>query len=90
MSIEVFYTNARRILDNMLNETPKADREQLLDAYAEALTQLHAATAHEMLSEVLEDARTRLDARLSPDPLRQTIANVQTTVQDIWRSIWRD
>ena len=33
------------------------------------------------------DARTRIDARLSPDPIRQTIATVQTTVQDIWKSL---
>lgn len=42
-----------------------------------------------MLSEVIEDARTRLDARLSPDPVRQTIAGVQTTIQDIWNALWK-
>ncbi|WP_298402569.1 hypothetical protein [uncultured Chloroflexus sp.] len=89
MAIEDFYTGARRILANMLEETPKADREQLLDAYAELLTRLHAEEAHRMLTEVIEDARTRLDARLSPDPIRQTIAGVQTTLQDLWNSLWR-
>lgn len=90
MAVESFYENARRLLDNMLNETPKADREQLLNAYAEALTQLHGAEAHKLLVQVLDDARTSLDARLSPDPIRQTIASLQTTVQDVWRSLWRD
>ncbi|WP_298818434.1 hypothetical protein [Chloroflexus sp.] len=89
MAIEDFYTGARRILANMLEETPKADREQLLDAYAELLTRLHAEEAHRMLTEVIEDARTRLDARLSPDPIRQTIAGVQSTLQDLWNSLWR-
>ncbi len=89
MAIEDFYANARRILANMLEETPKADREQLLDAYAELLTRLHAEEAHRMLTEVIEDARTRLDARLSPDPIRQTIAGVQSTLQDLWNSLWR-
>ncbi|MCS6888395.1 MAG: hypothetical protein NZQ09_09315 [Chloroflexus sp.] len=89
MAIEDFYAGARRILANMLEETPKADREQLLDAYAELLTRLHAEEAHRMLTEVIEDARTRLDARLSPDPIRQTIAGVQTTLQDLWNSLWR-
>ncbi|ACL25229.1 hypothetical protein [Chloroflexus aggregans] len=89
MAIEDFYTRARQILANLLAETPKADREQLLDAYAELLTRLHAEEAHRMLHEVIEDARTRLDARLSPDPIRQTIAGVQTTLQDLWNSLWR-
>ncbi|GIV88507.1 hypothetical protein [Chloroflexus sp.] len=89
MAIEDFYTRARQLLANLLAETPKADREQLLDAYAELLTRLHAEEAHRMLHEVIEDARTRLDARLSPDPIRQTIAGVQTTLQDLWNSLWR-
>jgi hypothetical protein len=90
MSIESFHDNARRLLNNMLEETPKADREQLISAYAEALTQLYATETHRLLTEVIEDARTRLDARLSPDPIRQTIASVQTTVQDFWQALWRD
>jgi hypothetical protein len=41
-----------------------------------------------LLNDVISDVRTRLDARLSPDPIRQTIATVQTTVQDLWKNIW--
>ncbi|WP_322814240.1 hypothetical protein [Chloroflexus sp.] len=89
MAIEDFYTKTRRILANLLEETSKADREQLLDAYAELLTRLHAEESHRMLTEVIEDARTRLDARLSPDPIRQTIAGVQSTLQDLWNNLWR-
>lgn len=90
MSIETFRDKTRFILVNMLNEAPQSDREQLIDAYADILTQLHATETHSLLTEVIDDARTRLDARLSPDPLRQTIASVQTTVQDLWRSLWRE
>lgn len=89
MSIEDYRDNARKILANLLNETPKADREQLLDVYADLLTQLYAHHSHQLLTEVIEDTRTRLDARLSPDPVRQTIAGVQTTIQDLWNSLWR-
>jgi hypothetical protein len=88
MSTYDFYEKSRQLLDNMLNETAKADREQVINAYAEALTQLHAAETHKTLHALLDDARTRLDAELSPDPVRQTIANVQTTMQDLWRSLW--
>ena len=35
MSIDDFRDNTRRILDNLLSETPKADRAQLIDAYAD-------------------------------------------------------
>ncbi len=90
MSVNSFHDHARRLLENVLDETPKADREQLLNAYADAFTQLHIVEAHRLLTEVIDDARTRLDARLSPDPVRQTIASVQTTMQDLWRSFWRD
>jgi hypothetical protein len=86
---ETFYTQARALLNQMLNETPKADREEVLDAYAAALTQLHGAECHAMLNEVIRDAHTRLDARLSPDPVRQTLASFQTGMQDIWRSFWK-
>lgn len=89
MSAESFYDNARQILANLLDETPKADREQLLSVYADLLTRLHTAESHRLLNEVIEDARTRLDARLSPDPIRQTIASVQTTMQDLWDSLWK-
>lgn len=90
MSTDSFRDNARKILDNMLSETPKADRQQLVEAYADLLTQLYAHESHRLLSDVIDDARTRLDARLSPDPVRQTIAGVQTTLQDLWNSLWKD
>jgi hypothetical protein len=90
MSTDSFRDNARKILDNMLSETPKADRQQLIEAYADLLTQLYAHESHRLLSDVIDDARTRLDARLSPDPVRQTIAGVQTTLQDLWNSLWKD
>jgi hypothetical protein len=89
MSADSFREKARHVLANLLNETPKADRQELIDAYADLLTQVHAREAHAMLTEVIEDTRTRLDARLSPDPVRQTIAGVQTTLQDLWNSLWR-
>jgi hypothetical protein len=89
MSIESFRDNTRQILENMLSETPKADRRELIEAYTEALTRLYASESHRLLTEVIEDARTRLDARLSPDPVRQTIAGVQTTIQDLWNALWK-
>lgn len=89
MSIDTFRDGARQVLENLLSETPKADRRELIEAYAEVLTKLYAAESHRLLTEVIEDARTRLDARLSPDPVRQTIAGVQTTIQDIWNSLWK-
>ncbi len=89
MSIESFRDTTRQVLENLLNETPKADRSELLEAYTEALTQLYIVESHHLLSEVIDDARNRLDARLSPDPVRQTIAGVQTTIQDIWNSLWK-
>lgn len=89
MSIETFRDHTRQILENLLNETPKADRFELIEVYADLITRLHAAEAHALLNEVINDARTRLDARLSPDPVRQTIAGVQTTLQDIWDALWR-
>lgn len=89
MSIDSFRDNARQIIEHLLNETPKADRRELVDTYADLLTQLYANESHRLLSDVIEDARTRLDARLSPDPVRQTIAGVQTTIQDIWNSLWK-
>ncbi|PDW00660.1 hypothetical protein [Candidatus Viridilinea mediisalina] len=89
MSIETFRDQTRQILENLLTETPKADRAELLEAYTEVITRLHAVESHQLLNEVLDDARTRLDARLSPDPVRQTLAGVQTTIQDIWNSLWK-
>lgn len=90
MSLESFHTKARATLAHMLKEAPDTHPEDLLDAYADMLTRLHAAEAHELFGQVLDDARTRLDARLSPDPLTQGIASVQTTMQDLWRSFWQD
>jgi hypothetical protein len=89
MSTDTFREQARMLLQQMMHETPKADPDQVLDAYADALAQVHASESHKLLNEVIADARTRLDARLSPDPVRQTIATVQTTVQDFWRALWQ-
>lgn len=89
MSIEAFRGNARIALTRMLNEQPHMERSQLIETYAEVLAQLYAAHAHELMGQVLEDTRVRLDARLSPDPVSQGIANVQTTIQDIWQSFWQ-
>src|SRR5215208_8300801 len=88
MSTDDFRAEARVLLARLLEDAPThPNRELLLEVYAEELTKLHGHQAHQLLSEVIADARTRLDARLSPDPLRQTIATVQTTVQDIWKSL---
>ncbi len=89
MSIDSFRDHSRQILENLLNETPKADRRELIEAYTEAFTKLYAVETHSLLTEVIDDARNRLDARLSPDPVRQTIAGVQTTIQDIWDGLWK-
>jgi hypothetical protein len=89
MSIETFRDSARQVIENLLNETPKADRRELIEAYTEVLTRLHAQESYNLLQDVIEDARTRLDARLSPDPVRQTLAGVQSTIQDIWNSLWK-
>lgn len=89
MSIDSFRDHTRQVLENLLNETPKADRRELLEAYTEVLTRLYAQESYALLQDVIEDARTRLDARLSPDPVRQTLAGVQSTIQDIWNSLWR-
>jgi hypothetical protein len=90
MAIDDFRAEARELLARMLEDAPAhANREMLLEVYAEELARLHGQHAHQLLSDVIADARTRLDARLSPDPLRQTIATVQTTVQDLWKSLWQ-
>jgi hypothetical protein len=89
MSTDDFRAEARALLERMLQEVPDhVDREMLLAVYAEEFTKLHGEYAHSLLSDVINDARTRLDARLSPDPIRQTIATVQTTVQDLWKNLW--
>jgi hypothetical protein len=89
MSIDSFRDQTRQVIENLLNETPKADRRELIEAYTEVITRLYAQHSYALLQDVIEDARTRLDARLSPDPVRQTIAGVQSTIQDIWNSLWK-
>ncbi len=88
MSIESFYGETQELLRRMLHEAPQSDPEQLTARYADLLTRLHAAESHELFRQVLDDAKVRLDARLSPDPVSQGIASVQTTLQDLWRSFW--
>lgn len=88
MSLESYREETRALLYRMLYESRTKDHNALVEQYADHLTHLFAAEAHTLLGEVLKDAHTRLDARLSPDPVTQGIANVQTTVQDIWRSFW--
>jgi hypothetical protein len=88
MAVDSFRDNARKILAHALDDVDNENRDAVLDAYTEMLTQLYAVESYNLLNEVIADARTRLDARLSPDPLRQTIASVQTTVQDLWRNIF--
>ncbi|MGQ9549162.1 MAG: hypothetical protein ACUVWS_11085 [Roseiflexus sp.] len=89
MGVDDFRLEARRLLERMLAETPQTDeRDVLIEQYTDELTMLYGRHAHTLLTEVIEDARTRLDARLSPDPIRQTIATVQTTVQDLWNALW--
>ena len=88
MSVDDFRAEARMLLARLLEDAPgHANHEMLVEVYAEELTRLHGQHAHQLLNDVIVDARTRLDARLSPDPLRQTIATVQTTVQDIWKTL---
>jgi len=89
MSTEDFRSDARALLDRLLNEAATSpNRDMLLEVYAEEFAKLHSEYAHGLLNDVINDVRTRLDARLSPDPIRQTIATVQTTVQDLWKNIW--
>ncbi|MEN9937290.1 MAG: hypothetical protein RLZZ387_3869 [Chloroflexota bacterium] len=89
MATDDFRAQARDLLARLVAEAPGVtDREALLDNYADDLTRLYGQHAHELLHEVIEDVRTRLDARLSPDPVRQTIASVQTAAQDIWKNIF--
>jgi hypothetical protein len=90
MSTDDFRGEARALMERLLQEAPNhADREMLLEIYAEEMTKLYGEYAHRLLTDVINDAGTRLDARLSPDPIRQTIATVQTTVQDIWKSLFQ-
>lgn len=88
MSTDDYRAEARALLERLLEDVPNhPDRAVLLEVYADELTRIHGRHAHQLLNEVIADARMRLDARLAPDPLRQTIASVQTTVQDIWKSL---
>ncbi len=88
MSSEDFRSDVRALLQQMLAEAPASQNQDVMvEVYAEELTRLYGDYAHKLLSDVFNDARTRLDARLSPDPIRQTIATVQTTVQDIWKTL---
>lgn len=89
MSIDDFRTEVRTTLEQLIDTAPRSDdRELLLQNYTNEIARIYARYAHQLLDEVIADAHTRLDARLSPDPIRQTIATVQTTVQDIWNTIW--
>jgi len=89
MSTDDFRSEARALLSRLLDEAATNEqREMMLEIYSEEFTKLHREYAHGMLNDVISDVRTRLDARLSPDPIRQTIATVQTTVQDLWKNIW--
>ena len=90
MSTDDFRGEARALLEQLLNDAPNsANREMLLEVFADEFTKLHGHYAHQLLNDVISDVRTRLDARLSPDPIRQTIATVQTTVQDLWKNLWQ-
>ncbi|HEU5014494.1 MAG TPA: hypothetical protein VFT66_18365 [Roseiflexaceae bacterium] len=86
MSTEDFRADVRDLLTQFLEDAQSpAEREQLLQTYVNEFVALHGQYAHKLLNEVFADAQTRLDARMSPDPVRQTIATVQTTVQDVWK-----
>jgi hypothetical protein len=89
MTTDEFRAATRALLARLLDDAAThPNREMLLEVYIDELTKLYGQQAHQLLNEVINDARTRLDARLSPDPLRQTIATVQTTVQDLWKTLW--
>jgi len=89
MTTDEFRAETRALLARLLDDAAThPNREMLLEVYIDELTKLYGQQAHQLLNEVINDARTRLDARLSPDPLRQTIASVQTTMQDLWKTLW--
>ena len=88
MSTDDFRSEARALLNRLLDEAATNEqRDMMLEIYSEEFTKLHREYAHGLLNDVISDVRTRLDARLSPDPIRQTIATVQTTVQDLWKNV---
>jgi hypothetical protein len=89
MSLESFRSSAYVIIARMLDEASNTSREELLDATLDQLEEVYARESHQLLNQVLDDARVRLDARLSPDPVNQTIASVQTTMQDLFDTLWR-
>jgi hypothetical protein len=89
MAIEDYRVEARALLERLLDEAPRTDdRALIVEMYIDEFVRLHGRYAHQLLDEVIADAHTRLDARMSPDPVRQTIATVQTTVQDLWNALW--
>lgn len=90
MSLESFRSSARVILSRMLDQASNTSREEMLTTTLDELEELYAKESHQLLNQVLDDARIRLEARLSPDPVNQTIASVQTTVQDLLDSLWRE
>lgn len=89
MTTDEFRAATRAMLARLIDDAAThPNREMLLEVYVDELSRLYGQQAHQLLNEVINDARTRLDARLSPDPVRQTIATVQTTVQDLWKTLW--
>jgi hypothetical protein len=89
MSTDDFRSEVRMLLNHLLEDAKtNENRDMLLEVFVDEFTKLHGHYAHQLLNDVIDDARTRLDARLSPDPVRQTIATVQTTVQDLWKNIF--
>lgn len=89
MSLESFRSSAYVIISRMLDQASNTSREELLNTTLDQLEELYARESHQLLNQVLDDVRIRLDARLSPDPVNQTIASVQTTMQDLFDSLWR-
>jgi len=82
-------SDAYQLLDQMLKDASAGpNREELLQRYTEQLVLMNNYYSHKLLDELLAETKTRLDARLAPDPLQQTVASVQTTFQDIWKNIW--
>ena len=70
MGVDDFRAEARRLLERMLADAQQTDeRDMLIERYTDELAMLYGRHAHALLTEVIEDARTRLDARLSPDPI---------------------
>lgn len=84
-----FREDTYKLLDQLLKDASAGpDRQELLQRYTEQFSLMHSFYAHKVLDELLAETRTRLDARLAPDPLKQTVANVQTTFQDFLKNIF--